>query len=236
MKTQSDGVLGKVAAQNIRLLIERQKSGKPLTRAQLQQVENYFSGKEEKPRTWAKSLAELGGIFGVTRMACKKWIARGAPQANASGFYPIEDWKEWVAAHGAGASDDEDDLDKSRLTARQVHLRNQLLELQIQQARGEVMHRDEIRKKLYQTFDTCKRLQLRIGPSLAGRLSGMTPTQISNEITTAIRNSYAEIQRWADEQAATEAGTDPSSRSDTVREEREEARPRAGRKDRRKHS
>lgn len=236
MKTQSDGVLSKVAAQNIRLLIERQKSGKPLTRAQLQQVENYFSGKEEKPKTWAKSLAELGGIFGVTRMACKKWIARGAPQANASGFYPIEEWKEWVAAHGAGASDDEDDLDKSRLTARQVHLRNQLLELQLEQARGEVMHLDDIRTKLYQTFDVCKRLQLRIGPSLAGRLSGMTPTQISAEITSAIKSTYVEIQRWADEQAATETGTDSSGGSDTVREEREEARPRAGRKDRGKHS
>ena len=236
MKTQSDGVLGKVAAQNIRLLIERQKSGKPLTRAQLQQVENYFSGKEEKPKTWAKSLAELGGIFGVTRMACKKWIARGAPQANASGFYPIEDWKEWVAAHGAGGSEDEEDLDKSRLTARQVHLRNQLLELALQRERGEMMHRDEVRQRLFQTFETCRRLQLRIGPTLAGRLSGMTPTQISNEITTAIRSTYVEIQRWADEQAATEAGADSSSGPDTVREEREEARPRASRKDRRKHS
>lgn len=234
MKSQTDGVLSKVAAQNIRLLIERQKSGKPLTRAQLQQVENFFSGKEEKPKSWAKSLAELGAIFGVTRMACKKWIARGAPPANASGFYPIEEWKEWVEAHGAGASDD-DELDKSRLTARQVHLRNQLLELELEHARGEVMHKDEIRAKLYQTFDVCKRLQLRIGPSLAGRLSGMTPAEISAEITTAIRNTYVEIQRWADEQAATEAGADASSGSDTVREEREETRPRASRKNRGKH-
>ena len=236
MKSQTDGLLSKVTAQNIRLLIEKQKSGKPLTRAQLQQVENYLSGKEEKPRTWAKSLAELAAMFGVTRAACKSWITRGAPAANASGFYPIEEWREWVEAHGAGASGDDGDLDKSKLTARQVHLRNQLLELQIQQARGEVMHRDEIRKKLYQTFDTCKRLQLRIGPSLAGRLSGMTPTQISNEITTAIRNSYAEIQRWADEQAAAEAGADAPSGPDTIRTQREETRPGTSRKDCGKHS
>lgn len=236
MQMQSDGVLSKISAQNIRLLIERQKEGKPLTRAQLQQVENYFSGKEEKPKTWAKSLAELGAIFGVTRVACKKWLTRGAPAANASGFYPIEDWKTWVEAHGAGAAGDDDDLDKSRLTARQVHLRNQLLELQIQQARGELMHRDEIRKKLYQTFDACKRLQLRIGSSLAARLSGMTPAQISHEINTAIRNSYAEIQRWADEQAAAETGADSSSESDPVRTKRKKARRRAGRENRGEHS
>jgi hypothetical protein len=235
METNKEGVLGKVAAANIRLLIERQKSGKPLTRAQLQQVENYFGKDTEQKTTWAKSMAELAATFSVSRTAIKLWLTKGAPSANSSGFYPIEAWKEWVAAHGAGGAGDEEDLDKSRLTARQVHLKNQKLEIELQRMRGEVMHRDEIRKKLYQTFDTCKRLQLRIGPSLAGRLSGMTPTQISTEITTAIRNSYAEIQRWADEQAAAEAGTDPSSRPDPVRTEREETRSGASRKDRGKH-
>jgi hypothetical protein len=233
METNKEGVLGKVAAANIRLLIERQKSGKPLTRAQLQQVENYFGKDTEQKTTWAKSMAELAATFSVSRTAIKLWLTKGAPSANSSGFYPIEAWKEWVAAHGAGGAGDEEDLDKSRLTARQVHLKNQKLEIELQRMRGEVMHRDEIRTKLFQTFDTCRRLQLRIGPAIAGRIAGMSPVEISKEITQAIRETYVEIQRWADQQSRAQSGDDSPGELDPLREERKETRRAAGRKDRR---
>lgn len=223
-KTTQAEVTDKVAAQNVRLLLERQKTGKPLTRAQMQQVENYFGSREPKQRTWAKSMQELAVMFGVSRVTIRTWIKRGAPAANASGFYPIEDWRDWVESHGSvEVSDDEEMMDKSRLMAKQVFLRNQMLEIQLKEMRGEVLHRDEVRQKLYQTFDTCRRLQLRIGPSLAGRLSGLPPAQIAKEITSAIRDTYVEIQRWADEQGESPSGDDASSGPDSLRTECEEA-------------
>lgn len=218
-----DDLMKKVAGANVRLLLKKQKSGKSLNRVELQQVENFLGSKGLQKQTWAKSMGELANVFAVTRATIKHWLMKGAPSASASGFYCVEDWREWVSAHGSGSTGSEEELDKSRLTARQVHLRNQLLELELQKQRGEVMHRDDVRSKLFQTFDTCKRLQLRIGPTLAGRLSGMTPSQISSEITAAIRDTYVEIQRWADEQSRAQGGDASPGRPDSVREEREEA-------------
>lgn len=154
-----------------------------------------------KTEGFAKSIRELGSLFEVSHETIRIWLRKGAPAASASGFYPIAEWKEWVAAHGSR----EDAVgDKATLIARQVHLKNQKLELEIQQKKGELIHRDDVRTKLFQTFDTCRRLQLKIGSTLAGRIGGMTPAQIKSEIDAEIANSYVEIRRWADEQAVTE--------------------------------
>jgi hypothetical protein len=211
MSNGKETVVDKVAAQNIRLLLERQKSGKALTRAQLQQVENYFSGQDDKATTWAKSMQELATMFRVTRPAIKLWLKKGAPAANASGFYPIEQWREWVESHGSKAEDGQE-IDRSRQMARQVWLKNQKLEIELQRMRGEVMHIDDVRMKLYETFDVARRLQLRIGPAIAHRVSGMEPAEIAGEITRAIRDTYVEIERWASECARKESNS--GSRND----------------------
>jgi hypothetical protein len=153
---------------------------------------------------FAKSLRELGALFEVSHDTIRVWLRKGAPAASASGFYPISEWKEWVAAHGSREDVQPVTSDKATLIARQVHLKNQKLELEIQQKKGELIHRDDVRTKLFQTFDTCRRLQLKIGSTLAGRIGGMTPAQIKSEIDAEIANSYIEIRRWADEQAVTE--------------------------------
>jgi hypothetical protein len=224
-RAKNESFLDKLASQNIRLLVERQRSGKPLTRAELQQVENYF-GQQQQTTTWAKSLQELASMFNVTRAAVKLWIKKGAPAANASGFYPIEAWREWVENHGS-SSDSENELDKSRLVARQVWLKNQKLEIELQTLRGEVLHRDEVRRKLFETFDVVRRLQLRIGPAIAHRISGLEPAKVSEEITRAIRETYVEIENWATECARAEereSGRDAASgRPDSVRAKRKKA-------------
>jgi hypothetical protein len=160
--------------------------------------------RENLPGEWAKSMGELASRFSVSRVTILRWLRRGAPAANASGFYPIELWAEWVEQHGKDVNS-EDDLDKSRLTARQISLKNQKLELELQQKRGELIHRDEVRMKLYQTFDTCRRLQLKLGSSLAARLSGMNPAQIKAEIDEAISQTYRDIRAWAEEEAKRDA-------------------------------
>jgi len=157
---------------------------------------------KKQPKAFAKSLRELGSLFDVSHECIRLWLRRGAPAASASGFYPIDEWKEWVAAHGSRTDDALGD--KATLIARQVHLKNQKLEIDIQQKKGELIHRDDVRTKLFQTFDTCRRLQPKIGSTLAGRIGGMTPAQIKTEIDNEIANSYVEIRRWADEQSVTE--------------------------------
>lgn len=155
-------------------------------------------GRPKSKVLWAKSLQELGAMFGVSRQAIRLWIKKGAPAANASGFYNINEWKEWVDKFGSEAtSSAEEIVDRAALTAKQIELKNQKLEIEIQRLRGEMLHVDDVRQKLFKTFDVCKRLQMRIGPSLAARLSGMTPVEISKEITTAIKDTYSEIERWA---------------------------------------
>jgi len=134
----------------------------------------------------------------VSRQTIKLWIQKGAPPANASGFYDIEKWKDWVSKNDSQAPEQEHDgMDRATLNARQMHLKNQKLELELKRMRGEMMHVDDIRLKLYKSFEVCKRLQMRIGPSLAARLSGMTPAEIAKEITQAIKDTYGEIERWA---------------------------------------
>lgn len=163
--------------------------------------------KRGRPRTkglWAKSLQELGTLFGVSRQSIKLWIQKGAPPANASGFYDIDKWKEWVSKNDPQLSGQENDtMDRATLNARQMHLKNQKLELELTRMRGEMMHIDDVRLKLYKSFEVCKRLQMRIGPSLAARLSGMTPAEIAKEITQSIKDTYAEIERWANEMEKT---------------------------------
>ena len=88
--------------------------------------------------------------------------------------------------------------EKDRLIARQIHLKNQKLELEVQRARGQLMHVEEVRSKLFLTFNTCRRTQMHMVASLAPRLAGMSPCEIKAEMTSALNDSYSAIRRWAD--------------------------------------
>jgi hypothetical protein len=198
-------IASRVAAQNVKILLERQKSGKPLSRSEIAQVEKYFEEQNGgKPKEeFAKSLQDLAGIFHTNRETIRLWLKAGAPRPTASGFYPINAWRDWIRENGK-ETDEEETLDKARLTCRQIQLKIEKMEIEVAQARGELMHVDTVRQKLFQSFDTVRRLQLRMGTSLASRLAGMEPADIEREITQALEESYDAIQRWADTMARTE--------------------------------
>jgi hypothetical protein len=96
-------------------------------------------------------------------------------------------------------------LEKDRLIARQIQLKIQKLEIEVQQARGQLMHLDEVRSKLFLTFDTCRRIQMQMVGSLAPRLAGMSPAEIKAEMTSALNDSYSAIRSWADSMSRLEA-------------------------------
>ena len=176
---------------------------------------------KKKPKTppvrrhgeFAKSLRALAQEFNVSHECIRLWIKAGAPKATASGFYSLDAWREWIASNGKSKTLD-DMLEKDRLLARQISLKNQKLEIEVQRARGEVMHVDEVRSKLFLTFGTCRRVQMRLLGSLAPRLSGMSPSEIKAEITSALNESYNAIREWADSMSRLERQATQSLPSD----------------------
>jgi hypothetical protein len=210
-------IASRVAAQNVKILLERQKSGKPLSRSEIAQVEKYFEEQNGgKPKEeFAKSLQDLAGIFHTNRETIRLWLKAGAPRPTGSGFYPINAWRQWIADNGKEIDDDEA-LDKARLTCRQIQLKIEKMEIEVQKARGQLMHVDDVRQKLFQSFDTVRRLQLRMGTALASRLAGMDPAEIEAEITAALHDSYQQIQIWA-EQMANQTAETPKKPKRTTR-------------------
>lgn len=199
-------IAARIAAQNVRILLERQKSGKALSRSELAQIERYLAEREHKSerKEFAKSMQDLAGIFQTNRETIRLWLKAGAPRPTGSGFYPIDEWRDWVKANGKEITADEG-LDKARLTCRQMLLKIQKMEIEVERARGALMHVDEVRAKVFQSFDTVRRLQLRLGASLASRLAGLEPAEIETEITRAIEESYDAIRVWAEEMASQES-------------------------------
>ena len=198
-------IASRVAAQNVRILLERQKAGKALSRSEIAQVQTYFEeqhGRQPKEE-FAKSLQDLAGIFHTNRETIRLWLKAGAPRPTGSGFYPINAWRQWIADNGKEIDDDEA-MDKARLTCRQIQLKIEKMELEVQKARGQLMHVDDVRQKLFLSFDTVRRLQLRMGTALASRLAGLEPAAIEIEITNALQETYHQIQTWADEMSKTE--------------------------------
>jgi hypothetical protein len=155
---------------------------------------------------FAKSLRALAQEFNVSHECIRLWIKAGAPKATASGFYPLDAWRKWVESNGKSRAFDQM-LEKDRLIARQIHLKNQKLELEVQRARGQLMHVEEVRSKLFLTFNTCRRTQMHMVASLAPRLAGMSPCEIKAEMTSALNDSYSAIRSWADSMNRLEAGS-----------------------------
>jgi hypothetical protein len=153
---------------------------------------------------FAKSLRALAQEFNVSHECIRLWIKAGAPKATASGFYPLDAWRKWVESNGKSRAFDQM-LEKDRLIARQIQLKIQKLEIEVQQARGQLMHLDEVRSKLFLTFDTCRRIQMQMVGSLAPRLAGMSPAEIKAEMTSALNDSYSAIRSWADSMSRLEA-------------------------------
>jgi hypothetical protein len=212
MKTETETppqpppIASRVAAQNVRILLERQKAGKPLSRSEIAQVEKYFADQNgaAPKEQFAKSLQDLAGIFHTNRETIRLWLKAGAPRPTGSGFYPINAWREWVRENGKEV-DEAETLDKARLTCRQIQLKIEKMEIEVAQAKGELMHVDDVRRCLFQSFDTVRRLQLRMGTALASRLAGLEPAEIEREITAALEDTYAAIQQWAEKMARTES-------------------------------
>ena len=73
---------------------------------------------------------------------------------------------------------------------------------------------DDLRSKLFLTFSTCRRVQMRLLGSLAPRLSGMSPSEIKAEITSALNESYNAIREWADSMSRLERQATQSLPSD----------------------
>jgi hypothetical protein len=150
-----------------------------------------------RPGEFAKSIRALAQEFNVSHECIRLWIKLGAPNATASGFYPLDAWHKWVVRNGKSQTLGQVS-EKDRLIARQIHLKNQKLELEVQRARGQLMHVEEVRSKLFLTFNTCRRTQMHMVASLAPRLAGMSPCEIKAEMTSALNDSYSAIRRWAD--------------------------------------
>jgi hypothetical protein len=219
--TQPAPIASRVAAQNVKILLERQKAGKPLSRSEIAQIETYFETANGRPpkEEFAKSLQELADVFHTSRQTIRWWLKAGAPRASASGFYPIGAWRDWVKENAKQTGDESEELDKARLTCRQIQLKIEKMEIEVAQAKGELMHVDDVRQKLFQSFDTVRRLQLRMGTALASRLAGLEPAEIETEITRALEDSYDAIQRWA-EQLAAKSESEQTTPNETPKKKR----------------
>jgi hypothetical protein len=114
-------------------LVQKVKEKKQLTASEIATLEAIAAGgsAESKPagKTFADNQVELAAILGVERRTIQRWLKEpNCPPTESNGKYNVVVWREWARINGRKFNDDAE-LDKSALQARNILLQNERLQL-----------------------------------------------------------------------------------------------------------
>jgi hypothetical protein len=122
---------------------------------------------------FAKTKKELADILKKSRKTITRYSAReDAPKPRSDGRLSVEEWRRFLAAHGA--LDESEDLDHGALKARQILLQNSLLEHKLSVARGEFVAVVDVERDTASLIGVAKAVLLAGPSSLAPQVVGVS--------------------------------------------------------------
>jgi phage terminase Nu1 subunit (DNA packaging protein) len=165
-------------------LIEKMHSGKPLSKPEIRELEEFES--EPLEATVVKTMEEVGKVMDVSERTVQRWKKDGMP-VTAEGYYDLDAIKAWH--DGRGIVDGEETEGKAYWDEKIRKYRATLLELDLKKATGELVSREEVERGRIARIIAVKRSFLALPTRLAPVLAMKEP----REIETLLYEAVAEI-------------------------------------------
>jgi hypothetical protein len=132
----------KILDANLINLANKVKEGKALSSQELSLVQSVASEGEGVGVAYVQNQTDLAKTLNIkNRKTIQRWLKmEGNPGTAADGRYSVVAWREWKKKHGRFGDEDEDtELDRTYLQAKNLLLQNQRLEIQVAALRKETV-------------------------------------------------------------------------------------------------
>ena len=180
----------------------------PLTEAEVRRIQAVVAA-GDAPATdsldeltapvWLNNQLELSKALGCDRRTVLRLLKiEGNPGKRADGRYNLSAWKKWAAEHGrlrkANTPTDKEALERQALV-----LRNERLELDLAERRGELMHVDEVNRVLTDMMGAFVQGIRGLKHSLSPQVVGVSVPEASKRIHTSVDEQLTRLSlgEWA---------------------------------------
>ena len=144
--TISQEAADKILSADFANLVQKVKSGKPLSSAERARVQAQAAGSTETLAV-ANTIVELAAALGVTRRTINNWRKiPGAPEPASNGSHNVSAWRDFVRANSLKGGDDSVGARTDALKARKLLAEVEERELRVAVKKGEYLPTDEVRR------------------------------------------------------------------------------------------
>jgi hypothetical protein len=173
----------KLIREDMRNLMKKVDSGKPLTVSELARMQARADGAQvASGKVWAKDQTELAQLIGVTRKTIQRWRKKGAPAPESDGRLNVAAWKDWTIANGGGTPEERTGLSRQQEEARRVLLMNERLEVQIGIMRGDYMKVADVMGHIRTMVAEARRVGESMPSSLAPQVVGLSVSEAEKRL------------------------------------------------------
>ena len=170
------------------------EAGKPLSDAEVRRLREAANRKESPAAPaaspsdpmWVPNLTALSDALGCDRRTLQRLLKlEGNPGKREDGSFSLTAWKLWAMEHGR-LKRQVSTPDKNELECRALLLRNEKLEVENAERRGELMHVDEVTRVLSEMVGAfvqgLRGLKHTLSPQVVGVPVGEAAKRIGREI------------------------------------------------------
>ena len=185
---------------NVKHLIDKAKSGKTLTKAELMLVEEYEEQQESLSRSdydtrLIFNAFDLCNIFGVTNKTISAWAREGMPRVSHGKFALKAVLKWWLDKHSASGHGRDETITEAKRRYWSAKAEQAQRENEIQE--GKVVHIDSVitaNSRILQMLKSkCLSLATRLPPLLEGLETAEQIPVIAAEVKTILKAAHDDM-------------------------------------------
>ena len=185
--TISQEAADKIMSADFANIVQKVKSGKPLSTAERARVQAQAAGSTETLAV-ANTVVELAAALGVTRRTINNWRKiPGAPEPASNGSHNVSAWRDFVRANSLKGGEDSVGARTDALKARKLLAEVEERELRVAVKKGEYLPTEEVRRSwLVLVGKAISLMRAKFENELPPIMSGLDAQGIREEASRAI--------------------------------------------------
>lgn len=185
--TISQEAADKILSADFANIVQKVKSGKPLSTAERARVQAQAAGSTETLAV-ANTVVELAAALGVTRRTINNWRKiPGAPEPASNGSHNVSAWRDFVRANSLKGGEDSVGARTDALKARKLLAEVEERELRVAVKKGEYLPTEEVRRSwLVLVGKAIALMRAKFENELPPIMSGLDAQGIREEASRAI--------------------------------------------------
>lgn len=185
--TISQEAADKILSADFANIVQKVKSGKPLSTAERARVQAQAAGSTETLAV-ANTIVELAAALGVTRRTINNWRKiPGAPESASNGSHNVSAWRDFVRANSLKGGEDSVGARTDALKARKLLAEVEERELRVAVKKGEYLPTEEVRRSwLVLVGKAIALMRAKFENELPPIMSGLDAQGIREEASRAI--------------------------------------------------